>query len=132
MAYNLEEHGVSDFDQPAFHLPALLQGREFSALIHGNIYQTGQGIYCQQCNLQFPTHEVLASHGREAQHAPYRCWCGTTFARRDILRRHIQTFQPEVVFPCPHCEKRPRAFKRLDHLTQHFRGYHKMDSGGGS
>jgi hypothetical protein len=95
------------------------------------IHRTGCGIYCQQCNLHFPSRALLASHARETQHAPYRCQCGTTFSRLDVLRRHIQSFQPEISYPCLHCKKHrgPRAFRRLDHLTQHLRGYHNIESG---
>jgi hypothetical protein len=115
--------------QPLSNLPAQPNGGGISTDVHG-IHQTGQGIYCQQCDSQFSTRALLECHAKESQHLPYRCRCGTTFSRLDVLHRHIQTFQPEVSYPCPHCKKRrgPRAFVRLDHLTQHLRGYHNIES----
>lgn len=111
-------------------LPPKPQGTYDSTALHGYL-QIGNRTYCQQCNLYFPTRAILKSHAREAQHSPYRCRCGTFFSRLDVLRRHIQTFQPEISYPCPHCKKHrgSRAFARLDHLTQHIRGYHHMESG---
>lgn len=124
------EHWVGQISvQPLSNLLAQPNGGEISTNVHG-IHQTGQGIYCQQCDSQFSTRALLECHAKETQHSPYRCRCGTTFSRLDVLHRHIQTFQPEVSYPCPHCKKHrgPRAFVRLDHLTQHLRGYHNMES----
>jgi hypothetical protein len=98
--------------------------------IHG-YYQNTEGISCQECNLQFPTRAALDGHANKTGHAPYRCQCGTIFSRLDVLYRHIQTFQPAIFYPCPHCKKHrgPRAFVRRDHLRQHLRGYHNIESG---
>jgi hypothetical protein len=114
--------------QPLSNLPAQPNGGGISTDVHG-IHRIGQGIYCQQCDSQFSTRALLECHAKESQHSPYRCRCGKTFSRLDVLHRHIQTFQPEVSYPCPHCKKRrgPRAFVRLDHLTQHLRGYHNIE-----
>jgi hypothetical protein len=125
------DHLLQDFPaQPLSTLPAEQGGPYLLVRVHG-LDQVGQEIYCHQCNMQFSTNALLHRHGRETQHAPYRCRCGTTFSRLDVLRRHIHTFQPKVSYPCPHCKKHrgSRAFARLDHLTQHLRGYHNMESG---
>jgi hypothetical protein len=97
--------------------------------MHG-ISQTQSRIYCQECNFQFPNRSLLDKHAKETQHAPYRCKCGKGFSRLDVIGRHIQSSLATNSYPCPYCKKHrgSRAFVRRDHLTQHLRGYHNMES----
>lgn len=106
------------------------RGPNNSTILHG-IVQGGNRTNCQQCNLHFSSRAVLEDHARETQHAPYRCRCGKPYSRLDVLHRHIRISQSGASYPCPHCKRHrgSRAFSRRDHLTQHLRGYHNMESG---
>ncbi|KAF8851831.1 hypothetical protein BDZ45DRAFT_132228 [Acephala macrosclerotiorum] len=80
---------------------------------------------CQECKTQFRNKARLDSHARQTQHATYACSCGETFSRFDVLNRHLDKFDPKAVYTCPYCSN--YSDHRLDHLTQHLRGYHKLD-----
>lgn len=96
---------------------------------HGHL-RPGTEMTCQECDTQFATKASLQNHVKETQHAPYICMCTKTFSRLDVLNRHTQIFNPEVSFPCPYCQKYrgPRSFSRRDHLAQHLRGFHNIES----
>jgi len=87
---------------------------------------------CNECSWQFPYKGALDSHARQTLHSPYVCYCGAPFSRLYDLDRHIQTFDRKTLYPCPHCSKfsGPNAFARRDHLTQHLRGFHNIESPG--
>ncbi|KAL7974165.1 hypothetical protein HDV63DRAFT_362507 [Trichoderma sp. SZMC 28014] len=47
---------------------------------------------CPHCQRQFQRHEHLERHVRiHRNEKPYKCFCGTAFSRRDLLKRHNQT-----------------------------------------
>jgi hypothetical protein len=87
-------------------------------------------IVCNECSEHLPHKSALDNHAKQTQHRAYACSCSATFTRLDVLDRHIQTFNPKTFYPYTYCSKFSglRAFTRQDHLTQHLRGYHKMES----
>ncbi|KAK5636508.1 hypothetical protein RRF57_012220 [Xylaria bambusicola] len=88
-------------------------------------------IACAECNETFEDETSLIKHGKYRKHSPYACSCGVKFARADVLSRHIKGFLKESAqYQCPFCKRHrgKQAFRRRDHLVQHLRGYHKMDS----
>jgi hypothetical protein len=87
-------------------------------------------IMCNECSEHFPHKSALDNHAKQTTHGAYACSCGVTFTRLDVLDRHIQTFNPKTFYPCTYCSKFSglRAFTRRDHLTQHLRGYHKIEN----
>jgi hypothetical protein len=96
---------------------------------HGRL-PTGFEITCQEFNLQFPSRAALDIHAKESQHSPYWCLCQKAFSRIDVLDRHVRNSQPTGDFPCLHCTiyRGSRAFACRDHLLQHLRGYHHIES----
>ena len=80
---------------------------------------------CHECFEHFPHKSALDKHATQTQHGGYACGCGGTFTRLDSLDRHIQTSESKTFYPCNYCSK---VFTRPDHLTQHLRGYHKMEN----
>jgi hypothetical protein len=98
-----------------------------STPVHGSCHDDLRPS-CQACGLEFLTKAAVNQHAKQTQHSPYRCHCGKTFSRIDVLSRHVQTFQSSFRFPCPHCEKFAgiKGFVRRDHLIQHLRVYHRI------
>jgi len=90
-----------------------------NSLVHARI-QTESDITCSACSSSFKSHRSLDIHAKEST---YVCKCTKTFARHDILDRHIYSFQPTTSYDCPDCKK---SFLRLDHLRQHIYGCHKI------
>ena len=90
-----------------------------------------QSRACIECGDLFPSQYRLRLHANEAQHSPFACKCGQKFARRDVLQRHIVSQGSALPrYPCTHCKlhRGKNGFRRRDHLLQHIRGYHKLDS----
>ncbi|TVY73544.1 Zinc finger protein [Lachnellula suecica] len=88
------------------------------------------GTHCNECDAQFDKKSALKIHAKHTKHAPHLCKCGKRFARLDILDRHIHTFQPITTHPCPYCNKfrGSKAFPRRDHLLQHLRQRHNIET----
>ncbi|KAK2033413.1 hypothetical protein LX32DRAFT_87862 [Colletotrichum zoysiae] len=99
---------------------------------HGRV-QLEHPLACAECMLKFRNNAKLQEHANEAQHSPFACVCGRTFARLDVLNRHVECLGSDLPkFPCRFC-KRHRGkdgFRRRDHLLQHIRGYHKFETEG--
>jgi hypothetical protein len=97
--------------------------------LHRKVENYG-AIVCNECSLHFADDSALDFHTRQTQHGPHACICGVTFTRLDDVDRHLQTFNPMMLYPCSYCNKHsgPNSFKRQDHLSQHLRGYHNIDS----
>ncbi|KAK1986035.1 hypothetical protein LZ30DRAFT_706900 [Colletotrichum cereale] len=99
---------------------------------HGRL-QPDHPLTCVECEEKFRTNSKLREHANEAQHSPFACVCGKTFARLDVLNRHLDCLGSDLPkFPCQFC-KRHRGkdgFRRRDHLLQHIRGYHKFEAEG--
>lgn len=86
---------------------------------------------CLECKEAFHTQTQLQAHANTHQHSPFACVCSKTFARVDVLNRHIDSFSKDIPkFPCSYCKghRGKDGFRRKDHLVQHLRGYHKFDS----
>lgn len=94
--------------------------------LHGLI-QTAEPNICQECTQPFPSAADLNRHAKCFHHNAFKCKCGKTYARLDILKRHCNQ-TPK--FPCPHCKRYTgaSAFAREDHLTQHLRTYHRINN----
>ncbi|KZL80333.1 amp-binding enzyme [Colletotrichum incanum] len=101
---------------------------------HGRV-QLDHRLTCVECKMKFRNNAKLQEHGNEAQQSPYSCVCGKTFARLDVLNRHLDSLGTDLPkFPCQFC-KRHRGkdgFRRRDHLQQHIQGYHKFEAEGKS
>jgi len=98
-------------------------------------YQCGQhacvddGV-CSECSLMFPLRAnnsslSLTQHASRSKHKSFRCICGNSYNRKDVLKRHIiAADSAESDFHCHLCD---RSFRRKDHLTQHLGGFHHGD-----
>jgi hypothetical protein len=86
---------------------------------------------CLECHAVFPNVSQLRLHANEAQHSPFGCSCGKTFARLDVLNRHHDSLGVGTPkYPCSYCKRHrgKNGFRRRDHLLQHIRGYHKFEA----
>ncbi|KAI1659463.1 hypothetical protein F4813DRAFT_353055 [Daldinia decipiens] len=83
------------------------------------------------CYKTFGTNEQLRKHGEKEGHNAYGCICGTTFTRLDALNRHISSKSRNAAqYLCEYCYayQGENAFSRRDHLTQHLKVYHRIDT----
>ncbi|KAI2470356.1 hypothetical protein F4781DRAFT_430379 [Annulohypoxylon bovei var. microspora] len=88
-------------------------------------------LICTECSKTFKTNDELRKHGAKERHDPYGCVCGTKFTRLDALNRHITTQSPNTPqYPCEYCYDRQgeSGFNRLDHLAQHLKNYHRIET----
>lgn len=86
---------------------------------------------CIECGKNLANRSALQAHANSEQHSPFLCYCGIKFARVDVLYRHIDSYANDTPkFPCALCKfhRGRHGFRRRDHLVQHLRGYHKLDS----
>ncbi|KAI0412550.1 hypothetical protein F5X98DRAFT_319519 [Xylaria grammica] len=87
-------------------------------------------ITCAECNGTFDDESKLRGHAKRENHSCYACSCGVSFARNDVLIRHLNGFTKNgAKYQCTFCRRHrgKQAFSRRDHLVQHLRGYHKME-----
>jgi uncharacterized Zn-finger protein len=86
---------------------------------------------CVECGESLSSQANLLRHAKEKQHQPYSCECGTAFSRLDILSRHLESVSTEMPkYPCRLCKRHrgDNGFRRLDHLRQHERNYHHLET----
>lgn len=84
---------------------------------------------CLQCLQCFDTMTQLNRHRKGSKHAAFKCKCEATFGRYAELVRHLAPYQSKnPAFPCSLCIRRrgKNAFWRKDHLTQHYRTFHRV------
>ncbi|KUJ13146.1 uncharacterized protein LY89DRAFT_651228 [Mollisia scopiformis] len=86
---------------------------------------------CAECGMSSRSNAALIRHAEEHLHQPYGCQCGVFFSRRDVLHRHLDSLsrsKPE--YPCTYCKRHRGAdgFRRKDHLLQHMRNYHHLET----
>ncbi|KAI3320596.1 hypothetical protein HD806DRAFT_524623 [Xylariaceae sp. AK1471] len=86
---------------------------------------------CITCHTRCQNNDALRKHGKTGDHHPYGCVCGNTFARLDVLERHIASKNKVAKFLCPLCnhDQVLKTFSRADHLPQHLRTFHKIPGG---
>ncbi|PMD45466.1 hypothetical protein L207DRAFT_508346 [Hyaloscypha variabilis F] len=97
---------------------------------HGRI-PTSTPNDCVECSETLRTKADLLRHAKESQHQPYGCECGALFSRLDVLHRHLESFSNEdPKYPCKYCKlhRGPNGFRRMDHLKQHIRNYHHLET----
>ncbi|THV52261.1 hypothetical protein BGAL_0084g00210 [Botrytis galanthina] len=91
-------------------------------------------LACHQCGSVFQNTERLDRHAYSSGHFAYVCRypdCESTAGRFSDLIRHQACHKEDVPrHPCPHCStyRGNNGFKRKDHLRQHIRNYHKIES----
>ncbi|OTB01347.1 hypothetical protein M426DRAFT_220079 [Hypoxylon sp. CI-4A] len=88
-------------------------------------------LACVECPITFETNDQLRKHGEQMKHHPYGCTCGRNFTRLDALNRHITSEALNAPqFPCEYCYARQgeNGFRRRDHLVQHLKHYHKIET----
>ncbi|KXH38391.1 hypothetical protein CSAL01_10815 [Colletotrichum salicis] len=95
--------------------------------------ETGHPFACVVCSKPFKNKSKLQEHANEAQHHPFSYSCGKSFARLDVLNRHLDSMGTDMPkYPCLFCKSHrdENGFRRRDHLLQHVRGYHKFEAEG--
>lgn len=55
---------------------------------HGRVL-TATPYDCVECKQSLRTKADLHRHGKQLQHQPYACECGSLFSRQDVLDRHL-------------------------------------------
>ncbi|CAJ2510736.1 Uu.00g063610.m01.CDS01 [Anthostomella pinea] len=130
-AYNVQPIAGPPAQDGASH--AMLPGlEERSCLGHAGVHDaSGRVLECIKCSWPFSTNGELRKHGKQKGHSPYGCTCGQKFTRHDTLKRHISENSANALqYPCHYCDRHTgdQAFKRADHLTQHLRVYHHVDT----
>ncbi|KAF7898192.1 hypothetical protein EAF00_004638 [Botryotinia globosa] len=91
-------------------------------------------LACHQCGDLFDNTTSLDNHAHNSGHAAYFCRypdCESTAGRISDLIRHQTCHNKDVPrHPCPHCStyRGNNGFKRKDHLKQHIRNYHKIET----
>ncbi|KAF2664419.1 hypothetical protein BT63DRAFT_89334 [Microthyrium microscopicum] len=104
---------------------------EVSPITHMRVYHSEFELTCQQCHQISANMAQAMLHSDSSGHTILGCPfpdCESTFARHDILHRHMKTkhTNTKAKFSCPHCKKY-KVFKRKDHLAQHLQGYHMIE-----
>ena len=86
---------------------------------------------CVECGESFPSEADLLRHTKLVQHQPYGCECSALFSHLDVLHLHLKYFTcDDPKYPCKFCKRYQGSdgFKRRDHLRQHIRNYHHLES----
>ncbi|KAF7952022.1 uncharacterized protein EAE97_001519 [Botrytis byssoidea] len=105
------------------------QGKDHLEIFHGPIK-----LACHQCGELSGCVTQLDDHAGGSGHSAYICRypdCESTAGRISDLIRHQACHKNDVpCHPCPHCStyRGNDGFKRKDHLRQHIRNYHKIET----
>ncbi len=84
---------------------------------------------CRQCGESFKSQAGPNNHALRSKHGSYECKCGQKFTRSDVIRRHLDRYQPAIArYSCLLCPRHrgDNSFRRKSHLTKHLRGYHNL------
>ncbi|RYP57665.1 hypothetical protein DL770_010611 [Monosporascus sp. CRB-9-2] len=88
-------------------------------------------LSCTECLHEFTNTAQLNKHAKGTSHHAYGCICGSKFTRLDALNRHITNKSSDAPqYPCGYCYRHQgtNGFRRYDHLVQHLKGYHKIET----
>ncbi|KAI0133330.1 hypothetical protein F4776DRAFT_671343 [Hypoxylon sp. NC0597] len=91
----------------------------------------GHESTCIECLCSFRNTNQLNGHAKETLHKSYGCTCGAKFSRLDALTRHVSAHSGDFPqHPCEYCTRHQgiNGFHRHDHLIQHLKEYHKIDT----
>lgn len=89
---------------------------------------------CDQCLHSFRAIAEVEGHAWRTRHLSFACkqdGCESKFSQWVSYRRHLRKHQDDAKrFPCKYCRKYrgKNGFTRRDHLTQHIRNYHHIQS----
>lgn len=84
---------------------------------------------CKVCQRWFTTSYELEAHARSKSHATYTCdklGCSRKYCRRDSYVRHMASHHNSPKYQCSICME--KSFKRRDHLLQHIRSAHMVNT----
>ncbi|KAF1815658.1 hypothetical protein P152DRAFT_192464 [Eremomyces bilateralis CBS 781.70] len=94
-----------------------------------HLKDTSCGSTCLECGELSRSGVDLYRHAQEYSHSVLRCGykkCGKTYARIDILERHLLNHRANAAqYPCTYCCSE-RAFTRKDKLKQHLNNFHRI------